>query len=84
MGGVKSETILGAFWKAEGGSVVGLVTSAVRLRWLDVTGVWCTVRVLKFGAVFLLALLVGKLMLSLSILISSKIDGQVMRFPRGD
>ena len=31
----------GAFWKAEGGSVVGLVASAVRLRWLGVTGVWC-------------------------------------------
>ena len=39
--GVKSETTLGAFWKAEGGSVVGLVASAVRLRWLGVTGVWC-------------------------------------------
>ena len=32
---------LGAFWKAEGGSVVSLVASAVRLRWLGVTGVWC-------------------------------------------
>ena len=32
----------------------------------------------------MLALLVEKLMLSLSILISSKTDGQVMWFPRGD
>ena len=32
---------------------------------------------------FLLALLVERLMLSPSILISSKIDGQVMWFPRG-
>ena len=31
----------GALWKAEGGSVVGLVASAVRLRWLGVIGVWC-------------------------------------------
>ena len=39
--GVKSETILGAFWKAERGSVVGSVASAARLRWLGVSGVWC-------------------------------------------
>ena len=39
--GVKSEAILCAFWKAEGGSVVGLVASAVRLRWWGVTAVWC-------------------------------------------
>ena len=32
---------LGAFSRDEGGSVVGLVASAVRLRWLGVTGVWC-------------------------------------------